>query len=268
MIARVAPLEKRAFALTLWGTFFGVAFALFAWLGRPLVVTYGVQALFLAHAIWMAGSVIAVAALGLPDDEAQADVAALKLAAVLKRHWEIYRSPFLNAAAVGWLFYTCCFVALLTLLPPYIASEWRTFTVGAMPFMSMVTSMTLGVWLLRFWSTLQVIQCGFLMSALAAGLLLIVPGAPLLCLFLAGALGLIQGASFALVPELNDTAAARADANGVFAQTGNLGNTIGTPMLLAVIAMGGYGAMMLAAAALLIVGATAHGLLARARRRA
>ncbi|WP_294229300.1 MFS transporter [uncultured Shimia sp.] len=268
LIAKVSPPEKRAFSLTLWGTFFGVAFALFAWAGRPLVEAYGLNAMYFAHGAWMAASVLGVAAIGLPDKEAQEAAERLTVGGVLKQHWAVYCSPFMNAAAVGWLFYTFCFVSLLTLLPPYIAPEWRTFTVGAMPLMSMISSMTLGVWLLRYWRIVQVIQTGFLISAGAALVLILVPGSPFVCLVLAGALGLIQGASFALVPELNDTAADRANANGVFAQAGNFGNTIGTPILLAVVALSGYGGMMLVSATLLLIGAASHVLLQQARARA
>ena len=268
LIAQVSSEKSRGLAMTLWSTFFGVAFALFAWAGRPVVEVYGLQAMFLAHAIWMAVSVLGIAVIGLPDDELQdAAQVRLTLGGVLRQHWAVYRSPFMNAAAVGWLFYTFCFVSLLTLLPPYIAPEWRTFTVGAIPLMSMISSMTFGVWLLRYWRIVQVIQTGFLISAGAAVVLILVPGSPFVCLVLAGALGLIQGASFALVPELNDTAADRASANGVFAQAGNFGNTIGTPILLAVVAVSGYGSMMLVSAVLLLMGAVSHVMLARARAR-
>lgn len=266
LIAKVSPPEKRAFSLTLWGTFFGVAFALFAWLGRPLVDAYGLNAMYLVHGVWMTSSALAVSAIGLPEEKSQT-VLRLRLGEVLKQHWEVYRSPFMNAAAVGWLFYTFCFVSLLTLLPPYITPEWRTFTVGAMPLMSMITSMTLGVWLLRYWSIVAVIKTGFLVSAGAASILILLPGSPVVCLVLAGAMGLIQGASFALVPELNDTAEDRGNANGVFAQAGNLGNTIGTPILLGVIAVSGYGGMLGVSAGLLLIGAGAHIFLARARAR-
>lgn len=266
LIAKVSPTEKRAFSLTLWGTFFGVAFALFAWLGRPLVDVYGLSAMYLAHGGWMALSVLGVATIGLPEEKAQT-AQRLHLGGVFKQHWEVYRSPFMNAAAVGWLFYTFCFVSLLTLLPPYIAPEWRTYTVGAIPLTSMISSMTLGVWLLRYWSTVRVIQAGFLASAVASFVLIFVPGSPVVCLALAGALGLIQGASFALVPELNDTAADRANANGVFAQAGNLGNTIGTPILLGVIAVSGYAGMLMVSAVLLVIGAAAHMVLAQVRAR-
>ncbi len=267
VIASVSPPDLRAFSLTLWGTFFGVAFALFAWLGRPMVNAYGLETLFLAHGLWMAVAAVSVMALRLPPGAHKGAGRSLYPAAVLRRHWEIYRSPFLNAAAVGWVFYTFCFVSLLTLLPPYIAPEWRLFVVGAMPLMSMISSMTLGVALLRYVSVVRVIQLGFLGSALSAMALLVFPGSPVFCLLFAAALGLIQGASFALVPVLNDTEAERADANGVFAQAGNLGNAIGTPILLGVVAVSGYAGMMLVSVVLLLAGAAAHVALARARAR-
>lgn len=267
LIARVSPVAYRTMSLTLWATFFGVAFAVFAWAGRPLVAAYGVDMLFLAHGLWMAGCAALVMGLRLPEGVAVGATRSLSLRAILRRHWDVYRSPSLNAAAVGWLFYTICFVSLLTLLPPYISPQWRAFTMGAMPLMSMFSSLTLGVLLLRVWSTVRVIEFGFLLSALCVVMLIVVPGSPILCIAFAGALGLVQGASYALVPELNQSETDRADGNGALAQAGNFGNTIGTPMLLAVAVWGGYGAMMAIAAAFLLLGAGAHFGLARIRTR-
>jgi predicted MFS family arabinose efflux permease len=60
LIARLSADRDRGVTLTLWGTFFGVAFALLAWAGIPLVDRAGVPALFATHA-----AIMAVAALGL-----------------------------------------------------------------------------------------------------------------------------------------------------------------------------------------------------------
>ncbi|MFZ5750375.1 MAG: hypothetical protein ACOY5U_04845, partial [Pseudomonadota bacterium] len=49
----------------------------------------------------------------------------------------------------------------------------------------------------------------------------------------AAALGHVQGASFAAIPALNDRPATRAMAAGAIAQLGNVGTTLGTPILLA-----------------------------------
>jgi DHA1 family inner membrane transport protein len=54
----------------------------------------------------------------------------------------------------------------------------------------------------------------------------------------------VQGASFAAIPQLNTTAATQAQAYGAMAQTGNLGNTVGTPALLAIMAVTGYAGLI------------------------
>ncbi len=60
-------------------------------------------------------------------------------------------------------------------------------------------------------------------------------------------LGLVQAASFAAVPELLDQAEDQARANGAMAQMGNLGNSIGTPLLLlAMLSLGLWGFVLFA----------------------
>ncbi|MFC6584404.1 MFS transporter [Sulfitobacter aestuariivivens] len=54
LIAQISAPRDRGLTLTLWGTFFGVAFAVLAWAGRPLALSLGVPALFMAHAAYMA----------------------------------------------------------------------------------------------------------------------------------------------------------------------------------------------------------------------
>ena len=49
---------------------------------------------------------------------------------------------------------------------------------------------------------------------------------------------MLQGATFAAVPQLNISLEDRALANGGIAQTGNIGNALGTPAMLAVVATG------------------------------
>jgi hypothetical protein len=58
------------------------------------------------------------------------------------------------------------------------------------------------------------------------------PMAVLFALAVAAALGIVQGASFAALAELNPSPEGRAKAAGAIAQLGNLGTTTGTPMLV------------------------------------
>jgi predicted MFS family arabinose efflux permease len=201
----------------------------------------------------------------LPRVQTETAEGDLSLAGILRRHGTIYRSPRLSAPAIAWLSYTFTYVSLLTLLPPFIAPEWRALIVGGMPLVSIASSLTLGVLLLRRMSAVSVIMLGFGAAAAAALALALLPGDPLLCLALAAGLGLVQGAGFAAVPELNAEAQDRAQANGALAQTGNIGNTLGPPMLLAVVGAGGYPAMMIVAALILGAGILAQQALARRR---
>lgn len=249
----------------MWGTFFGVAFAILAWAGLPLVDRFGLPALFLAHAVYMAAFALLLGAT-LKPLVPTAPFPPLALRQLLRDNGAIYRSPRISAPAAGWLFYTFCFVALLTVLPPFIAPGQRALVLGAMPLASMAVSLTLGVALLRVMSAVRVIEIGFAASALLALLLLAVPGSPLVCILLASAMGLIQGASFAAVPQLNDRPADQAQANGAMAQAGNIGNTLGTPVMAATVAGLGYAGLILLASLAFVFGLIVHLGLAGLRR--
>jgi hypothetical protein len=125
--------------------------------------------------------------------------------------------------------------------------------------------MTLGVWLLRRMPAVRVILWGFALGLaiapfLGAGLV------PAVALF--AALGLVQGASFAAVPELNATARDRALANGALAQMGNAGNLLGTPVMLAALSAGGMAGPVALVMAAYAAAIAAHLGFARLRRRA
>ncbi|MEL7097932.1 MAG: MFS transporter [Pseudomonadota bacterium] len=262
LIAQLSAPRHRGLTLTLWSTFFGVAFTLLVVLGLPLVSAFGLPALFAAHAVWMAAFALL---LGVMLPKVEDSVPPLSLPQILRDHGAIYRSPRLAAPAAGWLFYTFCFLAILTVLPPYIDAEWRAWVLGSMPLASIAVSMTLGVYALRFVSAVGLVQIGFTACIASLLWLLLEPGDPLACMVLAGALGLIQGASFAAVPQLNVAAADQAKANGAMAQMGNLGNTLGTPALLAVLSVAGYAGLIWTAAAVLGCGIGVHLWMARRR---
>ncbi|MEO0936969.1 MAG: MFS transporter [Pseudomonadota bacterium] len=262
LIAQLSAPRHRGLTLTLWSTFFGVAFTLIVLFGLPLVRAQGLPALFQAHAIWMA---VFALLLGRMLPRIEAEVPPLSLPGILRDHVAIYRSARMAAPAAGWLFYTFCFLAILTVLPPYIDEVWRAWVIGSMPLASIAVSMTLGVAALRYVSPVALVQIGFALCVASLLWLLAVPGDPLACLALAGALGLVQGASFAAVPDLNTAAADQAKANGAMAQMGNLGNTLGTPVLLAVLSVAGYAGLMWTSNAILLGGVAVHGWMALRR---
>ncbi len=266
LIAQVAAPRHRGFALTLWGTFFGVAFALVAALGIPLAEAHGVGALFAAHGVWMCVFALVLGVLLPADTVGDGQARPLDLSVLWVQSARLYTSPTLGAPAWGWLFYTFSFVSLLTLIPPYIPEAARMATLTAMPLVSIASSMVIGVALLSVMPAVTVVQIGFVASAVSAAALLVWPGSPLICLVTAAALGLVQGASFAAVPELNAAPADRALANGGLAQMGNLGNTLGVPVLAAGLAVAGLVGLIGPLVVALAAGAAVHLWLAMARR--
>ncbi|MCP4318054.1 MAG: MFS transporter [Hyphomicrobiales bacterium] len=265
LIAQVSAQRHRPFTLTLWGTFFGVAFAIVAWLGVPLVSTHGMHMLFVAHAVALT-AIALVLFIQLPKIVTTTPDRLLPgFRELLRRHADIYASPSMAAPAFGWVFYTLTYVSLLTLLPDTVAADDRAFVIGTMPLAGIASSMTLGIALLRRFSAVQVIMIGFAF-AMAIGLWLgIDPGNPYLCIALFCALGLVQGASFAVVPQLNSEPATQAYANGAIAQMGNIGNTCGTPLLLAILVTFGFGGVMVLVIGCYGLGILVHFVLQRRR---
>lgn len=266
LIARLSSDRHRAAALTLWGTFFGVAFALVAWFGLPLVKFHGIGGLFAAHAAAMTFVAILLY-LMIPKGEAgDRGLPAFGIAEILQRHIETYRSPFIAAPAMGWLFYTLSFVSVLTLLPRHVGEAERVWAVSLMPLAGIAVSMTIGVALLRHMSAVQVIVLGFAVSAVFAVLVWVSSAAAWACIGLFGALGLVQGASFAAVPQLNRSHTHQAYGNGALAQMGNLGNMSGTPLLLLMTDALGFAGMALFMLACFSCGIAVHLVLQRRRK--
>lgn len=230
-IAGLASARLQGAAMTLWSSFFGVAYAVLFWLGPDIMVEQGPGALFILHAGWMA-LLAAILWFLLPQDGAGARHG--RTESLLDAHRAIYASPWLAAPATGFVCYTVTYVAVLTLLPAQMG-DMGGFIGVAMPLVSIVVSLTLGVWLLGRMSAVQLVQAGFAAAILAAfGLWLAWGGALAVgfALGIAASLGIVQGASFAALAQLNPEAEDRAKAAGAIAQLGNLGTTSGTPLLV------------------------------------
>lgn len=268
MIAQTAPLRHQGLAMTLWSSFFAVSFALTAALGLPLVRAYGDAALFLAHAGYMAVFAALIWAF-LPKDSPD-NTAFPTAQSLILQHATIYRSPRLSAPAMGFFCYTLTYVALLTLLPPMIGGAHQTLIATAMPLVSVAVSLTLGVWLLRWVPAIRMVQLGFGVAVFAALCLWAFWGNDgvmvAAALTLAGALGIVQGASFAAVAQLNPTGQTRAHAAGAIAQLGNLGTTTGTPLLAALIAGQGVPGMALFVLLPSVIGIALHHIQAHRRK--
>lgn len=265
LIAQVASDGFRAMVMALWSTFFGVAFAIVAWFGLPLISSHGVASLLLGHGAFMGvlAGLLAVAfrifELHMPSSDAP-----LSVRIILRQHVSAYRSPYISAPALGWLFYTLTFVAILAILPSILPAN--AGLVGLLPLISIAASLVLVPYLLRFTSAVNLVIGGFISATVIIVLILIGLPAAVAFMGLFAVLGLIQGASFVSVTQLNTSTNDRALANGTMAQMGNLGNTIGTPLLLAILVHFGMTGLLVTICTLYVFGAIAHLSLSNIRR--
>lgn len=267
LIAGIAPPAARGLALSLWSTFFAVTFALAGLAGPPIAAAHGPASLFAIHAGLMA-AIAAALALAFPSGAAPVPPAAAGAApgGLFARQAAVYRDPNAAAPALGWFFYTLAFVALLTVLPPRLDPEVRVLAATAMPLGAILVSMTLGVRLMRRRPAVRVVMLGFGAALLLSAGLVLAPMAAWPPVAVFAALGLVQGPSFAAVAQLNPGEAARARANGALAQTGNLGNLLGTPLLLALAGLADHAGLVLFAALSFGLGLAVHAGFALRRR--
>lgn len=244
LMARHSSDAARPAVMTLWSSFFGLSFMLIALIAPALLSWGGAEGLLLAHAAYMAALGLALWRV-LPAPAAQGAAAHLPLSLgdILGLHGQIYRSAYLSAAALGFVWYTGLYIALLTYLPGFVAESHRTGLSASLPLASIITSLTLGVLLLRYIPAVRAVQIGFLITALFALPLLWTlgwdAGFILVCLALMGATGLIPGASFSALAVLNPDEQNRAYATGAIAQMGNVGTTTGPPILAAIVSAAG-----------------------------
>jgi len=274
LIAALASDRHRPLAMTLWSSFFGVTYAILALAAPPLIAAGGARAVLLAHAGYMLAAGVLLRALLPPDPPAAAPPppGLPPAPGLLARHAAIYASPRMAAPALGFFCYTFLYVALLTLLPPEIPPPQRAAAAAAMPLVSIAVSLTLGVAVQRRIGPVRTVQAGYLAAipGLAALAVLWGEGGGMLAaaLWISGALGIVQGASFSAIPDLNPDPASRAGAAGAVAQLGNLGTTTGTPVLAAVIAAAGGSGLAAAGIAAAALGVALHTLMARRRQAA
>lgn len=266
LIAQISSDRFRGMAMTLWSTFFGVSFAVIAWIGLPFVAAHGLSDLLTAHALFMLAVACCLAiAFHAFDVQLPTSNTRLSVMSILRQHVSAYRSPRISSPAIGWLFYTLTFVALLAIIPATLPADSRATIVGLLPLISIATSLILVSFLLNLITATNIVIIGFLMAA--SVVLLTFTGLSISFVFagLFAVLGLIQGASFAAVVQLNASAEDRALANGAMAQMGNLGNTLGTPILLAILGISGVTGLLLTVCGLYLAGGLAHTLMSRKR---
>lgn len=249
MIARLSADRHRSITMGLWGTFFGVAFAVSGFVGKWILVNFGLSALYLSHAIligFMAllltvflhknGALFNTVKVGVPE----------KLLILLSK---IYRNPRIVFPSFIFLFYTCILVSMLTYIPRFIQDESLKSTMQVLlPLISTAGSFIAGALSQYFLRPQRVALIAYVGTAINALILLNVLADPTLFCFVVGVMifciGMLPGATLAMIPILARNQDEQAQGYGLVAQLGNLGATVGPPSFATVITLFGMNGLI------------------------
>lgn len=262
LMAGVASARHRPLVMGLWGTFFGVGFALMAELAPWAVAGGGAGRLFLLHGAAMLVLAVAIWPV-LPSGLTRREETS-GWTGYLAFHRALYARPRLSAPGLGFCLYALVFLAMLTFLAPLMPDVLGAPASTALPLISLTGTFAAGA-LSRLFNPAWIAAFGFgATAALLIPVVLLGPEVPgLLPVLLFTTLSMVPGASFAMIPALNADPGDQARSAGALAQMGNIGTTSGTPLFALVV---GGGAPALAGLALALCAAgTAIVLWAHAR---
>jgi MFS family permease len=240
LIIQYTEPRHRSITMGLWSTFVSVAFVLTSAGGGWLLQRFHLAGLLLAHSVGMAVMFLLVW-VTVPEDHASRPPwpAWSKLPSL---HFQLYGHWSTALPGLCFFCYTCCTIAMFTFLPQYAgqSSQWLA---PVLPMLTIVGTFSAG-WLAKSLMKpdrlVRLAFGGVALAGLYLGFSLMTGGnlvaAAIMLMFM---LGVAAGSSFALVPYLNDTTMAQARATGAVAQLGNLGSTLGTPLVTVCISLMG-----------------------------
>lgn len=169
---------------------------------------------------------------------------ALNQGSVLAQMLRIYQNPRALLPSLVFLFYTCTLVSILTYVPSLIEDKTlHKSMLVILPLLSTGGTFLAGAIAQYLMRPQRVAFLAYLGVAVAGISLLAVAHTPWLFAILLGAmvlcLGMIPGASLAMIPTLARNPAEQAQGYGLLAQFGNLGATIGPPSYAALMTLFG-----------------------------
>jgi MFS transporter, AAHS family, 3-hydroxyphenylpropionic acid transporter len=263
MMASFSSEGHRSIIMGLWGTFFGVAFALMASLGVPIIAQHGAGGLFLAHGLLMAGlAACAMVVFKRPDISNAVEPATLlkpQLTRFIRENLKVYSNARTAMPGLIFFFHTSMFIALLTFLPRLTSDPSVTaFLLVVLPLLGITGAFCAGVMAQYLLSpvSLAIIAYGAVGAVVVVVHWTIITGADFVSasMVLVFVAGIVPGAVFAMIPFLSRHPSEQALANGAVVQMGNIGSTIGPPVFAAIISASGSFGLMLAVITLCICG--------------
>ncbi|MFM6974897.1 MAG: MFS transporter [Agromyces sp.] len=239
LILQLARPQARAFAMSMWGAFFGCAFALAGWVAPQLAMQFGLWSVFAAHAIFAAVLWLCVR-LFLPRLPGDGPQSVATSEGFIRAHVAAYRLPRAVIPGAIFIFHTALYAVFVLFVPSFVDVAIAPILLIWMPLISIGGTLLSGVLTVRLVTPPVVLGIGFIGvvgtiigiafvgQSSVAGLVL-----PLVLMTFSG---LIQGASFSLMPALSIDPEVTSRSNGVLMQLGNVGTLVGPPLFASAMA--------------------------------
>jgi len=224
----------------LWSSFFGIAFTITAWAGKPIVELFSVSGLFLIHAILLFTVflilIFSIRKIDIPHNENN------KIS-FLSAHKKVYSNWRTVSPGILFFFHTFIYIALLTFLPRLFENEdTKNLLLVVLPLISIIGTLIAGV-ISQFFVPPSKLSVAAYISLLV--LIFVVKlsfnnnvlfaAASMVLIFFSG---IIQGSVFSLIPNISLTTEDQTNANGAVTQLGNLGSTLGPPVFSYFVTLG------------------------------
>jgi len=224
--------KNHSIVMGLWSSFFGIAFSVTAWAGKPIMELFSISGLFLVHALLLFVIFFvlffSIKKLDIPHDENN------KIS-FLTAHIKVYSNWRTVSPGILFFFHTFMYIALFTFLPRLSENEnTKNLLLVVLPLISIIGTMIAGIISQYFLSPSKLSVVAYI-SLLALIFVVklsfnnnafFVATSMVLILFS----GIIQGSVFSLIPNISLTTEDQTNANGAVAQLGNLGSTLGPPV--------------------------------------
>jgi len=251
LIAKLSAPKHRSLSMGLWATFFGVAFAISGWLGKSILEQFGLSELFFSHGVFITSMAVVLYFLLRNNSVLDIEPVHVNKGSFLRQMISVYRNPRSLLPSVVFLFYTCTLVSLLTYVPRLIEdTKLQAVLMICLPLVSTSGTFLAGTLAQYAMRPQRVALMAYSGMALCALVLSSILSQPILFSLVVGLLilflGMVSGASMAMIPALARNPSEQAESYGLVAQFGNLGGTIGPPSFAFLISFFGiYGLVSL-----------------------
>jgi len=224
--------KHHSIIMGLWSSFFGIAFSVTAWAGKPIMELFSISGLFLIHAIVLLALFLilffSIKKLDIPHNENN------KIS-FLTAHTKVYSNWRTVSPGILFFFHTFMYIALFTFLPRLSENEnTKNVLLVILPLISIIGTMIAGIISQYFVSPSKLSVAAYISLLVLIFVVKLsfnnntffVAASMVLILFS----GIIQGSVFSLIPNISLTTEEQTNANGAVAQLGNLGSTLGPPI--------------------------------------